>query len=243
MSKIRILNAGDRAILLEFGENISPMINRRVHKFFFLIRDAKIPGIIEAVPGYRTLLIYYDPLMIETNVLKKEIRRIWKSIETAQWNPYWKTKKVRIPVVLGDEFGPDLESVAQFHSMGKEQMIGLFLKHDYSVYMIAFVPGAPLLARLPRRIATPRHKTPRLRVPMGSIGIGNVQIAIYPHDLPGGMQIVGRTPLKIYDPTREQLASLLDIGDRVKFERISEEEYRHIAESEQKNLNNYIIED
>jgi inhibitor of KinA len=242
MKNVRILNCGDKGILLEFSSGVSPKINRRIQNFYYLIREANIPGIVEGVFGFRTLLIYYDPLMIELETLKKEIRQIEERIEASEETFYEKRKKVEIPVAFGGEFGPDLNSVAQLHRMKVENVIELFQRPEYVVYMYAFAPGHPLLARLPRRIVTPRLKTPRLKVPVGTIGIGNMQVGIYAQETPGGLQLIGRTPLKIYDPTRELLSIFLNIGDTVKFKSIDENEYCKIALNTKSELSSYIIE-
>lgn len=229
--------------MLEFGMGISPKINQRIRVFFDLIREANIPGIIEAAPGFRTLLIYYNPMLIGLKALKEKLREVEERIQTVEVKPHEDSKKVTIPVVYGGEFGPDLDFVAQFHGMYKEDLIELFQKPEYSVYMYGLAPGHPLLAALPRKITTPRLKTPRSKVPVGTIGIGNRQIGIYTHEAPGGLQLIGRTPLKIYEPKRKNLPLFLDIGDMVKFKKIDEEQYRQIAqrvESNKEDMNCYI---
>lgn len=237
--RIRILNSGDRGILLEFGKGISPKINQRIRSFFSLMQKDKIPGIIEVLPGYRSLLICYDPLLVEIRSLMKEIRQMEERIEE---KPYEKGRKITIPVVYGEEFGPDLEGVAKIHGMEKEEVIELHQRPDYLLYMFGFAPGFPLLGGLPRKIVTPRLKTPRLRVPAGTVGIGNAQTGVYTIESPGGWQLIGRTPLKLYDPTQDETV-ILSIGDIVKFKRIDEEQYRLISqrvESQQEGLKNYI---
>jgi inhibitor of KinA len=239
-----IFNCGDRGILLQFGAGISPKVNRRVQKFFLWLRNNGIPGIIEAVPGFRTLLIYYDPLVIQIKDLKNQIRRISEEIESMEWDTGGETKNVTIPIVFGGEFGPDLESVAHFHGIEKEEVIKLFLKPDYKVHMFAFAPGFPLLASVHRKIATPRLKDPRAKVPIGSVGIGRVQVSIYTQELPGGVQLIGRTPLKLYEPQRSLLPRLLTIGDTVRFKRIDEEKYKQIGqqmEDQPERLTDYIV--
>lgn len=238
-SKVRILNCGDRGILLEFGTGISPKINQRIQSFFCLIQESRILGIVEAVPCFRSLLICYDPLLIDVNVLKKEIRRIEEKIEERSSR---RGKKVTIPVVYGGEFGPDLDFVAQFHGMEKEEVMELHQKPEYLLYMYGFAPGFGLLGGLPRSLVTPRLKTPRLKVPAGSVGIGSAQTGVYPFESPGGWQLIGRTPLKLYDPSRE-VPVILNLGDTVKFRRIDEEQYHQIVrrlEMGQEDINRYF---
>jgi inhibitor of KinA len=139
-------------------------------------------------------------------------------------------RKVRVPVVYGGEYGPDLNHVARFHKLTEEQVVRLHSESEYRVYMIGFVAGFPYLGAVPDEIATPRLETPRLKVPAGSVGIAEKQTGIYPCEAPGGWQIIGRTPLELFDSLRQPPA-LVEPGDIVKFGPISEEEFKTIRES------------
>jgi inhibitor of KinA len=133
------------------------------------------------------------------------------------------SRTVKIPVVYGDNYGPDLVEVAQYHNMAPEEVVGYHIQPTYRVYMIGFTPGYPYLGELPDAIATPRRNTPRTRVPRGSVGIAQKQSGIYSVDSPGGWQIIGWTPVHLFDPRRTP-PSLLVMGDRVQFYTISAEE-------------------
>ena len=144
-------------------------------------------------------------------------------------------RKIVVPVVYGGEYGPDLGSVARYHGLLEEQVVKLHSEREYRVYMIGFVAGFPYLGEVPDEIATPRLGTPRLKVPAGSVGIAEKQTGVYPCEAPGGWRIIGRTPLKLFDSVRQPPA-LLESGDVVRFEAISEERFRTIRESVSKGV-------
>jgi inhibitor of KinA len=211
---------GDRALLVELGDEISPVVNQSVQELFTGLDIQSPKGILELVPGYRSLLLICDPLVISPAELKLAVTEIHQSLDGSQLP---EPRTVKIPVVYGGKYGPDLAAVAEYHNMTFEEVIHHHTRPTYRVYMIGFTPGYPYLGELPDAIATPRRKTPRTFVPRGSVGIAQKQTGIYSVDSPGGWQILGWTPVVMFDP-RSNPPSLLVMGDRVEFFSIPAEE-------------------
>jgi KipI family sensor histidine kinase inhibitor len=212
---------GDRGLLLEFGDEISHEVNEKVRRMALAIQAETIQGVIETVPTYRSLLIIYDPLILSIDDLKKRLEKLEGGLRQT---PFPEPKLTRIPVVYGGPYGPDLDFVAQSHRISPAEVIQLHCSKSYFIYMIGFMPGYPYMGELPDALITPRLKTPRLSVPAGSVAIAQKQTGIYPMESPGGWQIIGRTPVGIFDPKSEPPA-LLQMGDLVEFYQISEKEF------------------
>lgn len=221
----RFLLAGDLGLLVEFGDKIDPEINRKVREIFLTLEKVPIRGVTEAVPTYRSILLFYDPLEASPERLREEILRIEKRREEVTVPP---PETVEIPVLYGGEYGPDLEFVAKHNGLSEKEVIEIHTSGAYLIYMLGFTPGFPFLGGLSERLFTPRRDTPRTSVPAGSVGIANNQTGIYPIDSPGGWQIIGRTPVKLYDPRREN-PILLKAGNLLRFKKITEEEYRRMS--------------
>jgi KipI family sensor histidine kinase inhibitor len=213
---------GDRGLLLEFGDEIGSEVNEKVRRMALAIQTEAMKGILETVPTYRSLLIVYDPLILSIDDLKKRLKKLEDGLRQT---PFPEPKLTRIPVVYGDPYGPDLDFVAQYHRISHDQVIQLHCSKPYFIYMIGFMPGYPYMGELPDALVTPRLKTPRLLVPAGSVAIAQKQTGIYSMDSPGGWQILGRTPVKLFDPERKPPA-LLMMGDLVQFYPISEKEFK-----------------
>jgi inhibitor of KinA len=213
---------GDQGLLLEFGDEISPEVNERVRKMTLVIQAEGMEGIIETIPTYRAVLILYNPLVLPIEALKKNLERLER--ELGQFS-FPEPKLTRIPAVYGGSYGPDLDTVAEHHRISKEQVIELHCSKPYLIYMIGFMPGFPYMGELPQALATPRLKTPRLSVPAGSVAIAQLQTGIYPVASPGGWQIIGRTPVRLFDPQKAPPA-LLHMGDLVQFYQITEKEFQ-----------------
>lgn len=220
--------AGDCCILAEFGEGISEEINNRVRAAETVLRQSLITEIQETVPAYRSLLILYDSLSIGYADLVERL----KSLES-EWTglSVQPGSLVRIPVVYGGDYGPDISKVASHNGITQKEVARLHTSVKYLVYMTGFAPGFPYLGGMPPGIATPRLKQPRLRVPAGSVGIAGSQTGVYPLESPGGWQIIGRTPVRLFLPEREQPA-LLSAGDHVEFYPIDESEFEKLSELE-----------
>ena len=227
--KPRFLAGGDKALIIEFGNTVAPELQHRVQRLMLAIQSAIIPGLIEAVPTYRSLLIHYDPL--QTNF--KELRDRLESLEKrAEDSKFPKPTVTEIPTVYGNEYGPDLEFVAEHNGTTPEEVIQIHSSTTYLIYMLGFTPGFPYLGGMSSRIATPRLQTPRTRVSTGSVGIGGNLTGIYPAESAGGWQLIGRTPIKLFDPNQKPPA-LLQTGNYVVFVRITPQEFTRIKEEVQ----------
>ena len=211
---------GDRAVLVELGDDISPQINQKVRGLYIGTKGHRIKGIKDLVPSYRSLMVVYDPLIISLDSLESQMNEIWNALDDARLPD---PRTVEIPVVYGDKYGPDLEWIADYHKMTPQDVIRLHTQPTYQVYMIGFMPGYPYMGEVPDELVTPRRKTPRTHVPRGSVGIAQKQTGIYPVASPGGWQIIGRTPVRLFDPQGKP-PSFLEMGDRVKFFVITEQE-------------------
>lgn len=218
-SQFRIM--GDRSLLVELGDRISPDVNRRVRELSVMLEKNPIEGVFETVPAYRSLLIIYNPLITNAMLLQHQIEDLQKKSEVVD---ILEPKSVEIPVAYGGEFGPDLEWVARYHNIGVEEVIQLHTAITYQVYMIGFTPGFPYMGELPERLETPRRETPRTTIPEGSVAIAQRQTGIYPVESPGGWHILGRTPMKLFNPLQIP-PTLLEMGDLVRFFPIKEVEF------------------
>ena len=211
---------GDRGLLVELGSGIDPAVNRRVQQLQQRLAHENIGGVVETVPAYRSLLVVYDPLQAAPEVLKRRIAGLCRFDAAA---PPEKRDIFEIPVVYGGEEGPDLDAVAAYHGLAREDVIRLHSGRVYRVYMIGFTPGYPYMGELPEALNTPRRDTPRTHIPKGSVAIAQRQTGIYPVVSPGGWQIIGRTKVVLFDARRET-PSLLSMGDQVRFIPVSAEE-------------------
>ncbi|UCD21325.1 MAG: 5-oxoprolinase subunit PxpB [Chloroflexota bacterium] len=224
----RYLVAGDQNMVVEFGDEVDMTLNQKVHNVVSAMKQAKFDGVRELIPTYRSILVNYDPSIISFAALQDKLEALEKRLD---FSSLPSPREVEIPVALGygEPYKSDIEFVAQYSKLGSvQEVIELFTSRDYLVYMIGFLPGFAYLGGMPERLATPRLDRPRISVPAGSVGIAGEQCGIYPIDSPGGWRCIGRTPLKLFEPSW-QPPSLLQAGDRVRFASISPEQYEHIA--------------
>jgi KipI family sensor histidine kinase inhibitor len=208
-------------LLVELGAGIDPAVNRRVQRLDQILSRENLYGVVETVPAYSSLLVVYDPLRAATDALAQQIEALCDFDEAA--DPEVLRPVIEIPVVYGGEAGPDLGDVARYHGLTREDIIRLHSGTAYRVYMIGFTPGFPYMGELPQALDTPRRETPRTRIPKGSVAIAQRQTGIYPVVSPGGWQIIGHTPLELFDP-RQDKPSLLGMGDEVRFVPVTAEE-------------------
>lgn len=220
--EVRILTVGDCGVSVEFGQEINLDINHRVTALKMLLKEKGIPGIVETIPTYCSLLIEYDPMVIQYDELVNNLKVLVNQLRAIKLP---EKRVVEIPVAYGGEYGPDLKEVAETHGISEEEVIRLHSEPEYPIYMLGFVAGFPYLGGMNKAIATPRKKTPRLKIESGSVGIAGEQTGIYSVESPGGWQIIGRTPIKLYDPERERPV-LLEAGQYIKFKAITYEEFK-----------------
>lgn len=224
---IRFLLAGDSCIVVEFGDEINPEINRMVRFMFLSLKREGTPGINELIPTYRSLYVQYDPLEISLEELKRRLKRVVKKFDEVKLPPL---RVVEIPTVYGGRYGPDLEFVAEYNGLTQEEVVEIHTSSCYLVYMIGFTPGFAYLGGVSKRIATPRLETPRVKVPAGSVGLTGEQTGVYPVESPGGWRLIGSTPIRIFDPGRDPPVFIQPTSDYVRFIRISEKEFHKIKE-------------
>ncbi|MCT8138162.1 5-oxoprolinase subunit PxpB [Anaerobacillus sp. CMMVII] len=227
---ISIEPLGDCGLVVVFGEAVSEEVQQRVTAFSKLLANTSIEGFIEYIPAYTTVAIIYNPLFYLKNKYqspfescKEKVEQLLQSCNLENREKTTQPTTI-VPVCYGGKYGPDLETLARFHALTQEEVIELHLEADYTVAMIGFAPGFPYLSGLNERIATQRLATPRKKVPKGSVGIAGLQTGIYSIDSPGGWQIIGCTPIPLFDHKRLE-PSLLKQGDRVRFERMSEVQF------------------
>jgi KipI family sensor histidine kinase inhibitor len=204
---------GDSALLVEFGDKIDSAINQRVHALNALLQTNSIAGIIETVPAYCTLLIHYDPLILTFNQVSGWVRdKLTQVDDSLNRKPH----QLEVPTRYGGASGPDLEAVAVSKGISAADVVRIHSEHEYTVYMMGFTPGFPYLGTLDERLIMPRLETPRTLVKAGTVAIAGSQTGIYPLDSPGGWHLIGRTPLKLFDPTSDS-PFLFTPGDLIKF--------------------------
>lgn len=224
--KPRFLPGGDRALFIEFGDTIDPELNRRVRRLMLTIQEAKLPELVEMVPAYRSLLVYYDPRRISPEKLRAKLEILAKKTEAGEFP---EPKVTEIPTAYGGEYGRDLEFVAEHNGLSPEEVIRLHAGKAYLIYMLGFIPGFAYLGGVSLRITTPRLPTPRVKIPAGSVGIAGNQTGIYPVESPGGWRLIGRTPIELFNPEKEPPA-LLQMGNYVKFVQITAQEFDRTRE-------------
>ena len=227
MENVCFLPCGDQAVTVEWGSTIDEHINRQVHAFARKVEALSHPAITEVVPTYRSATVHYRPEVLSYEELKHLLAPLAQgSAEEAEELPV-----VEIPGCYGGEYGPDLLEVAQHCSLTPEEVIARHTAPTYRIYMLGFTPGFPYLGGMDPSIAAPRRKEPRIHIPAGSVGIAGEQTGVYPIVSPGGWQLIGRTPLRLFDPQKEQ-PFLLSAGAGIRFVPIDEETFRKMEEKE-----------
>ena len=223
--KPTISPVGDCAISIDFGQVIDPKINRQIRQVIEQIKVLQLDGIIELVPTYCALLVQYDAMVYTYSDICRILEPTLQESVTDSANEL--VTIVEVPTVYGGEFGPDLGFVASYNHLSEAEVVSIHSGTDYLVYMLGFIPGFTYLGGMDPRIATPRLSSPRILIPAGSVGIAGEQTGTYPSDSPGGWQIIGRTPVTMYDMSKKQ-AALLQAGDYVRYVSIDENEFHRI---------------
>ncbi len=214
------------SVIIYFGQKIGEDVAKEVRQTFYTLKNAKLKHITEIVPSYTSIMISYDFLQVSYKEICKEIDEVLEDAD--EFYSEAATRLVSIPVYYGSEVGLDLEELAKMKNKTVEQIISLHLNKEYFVYAIGFSPGFPYMGEVDDELATPRLANPRAKVPKGSVGIADNQTAIYPQLSPGGWQILGRTPIEMFDTSYEGF-SYLKVGDKVKFESIDKEKFLELG--------------
>jgi inhibitor of KinA len=218
----QIFPLGDSALTLDLGSKISTRLNEKVIALSAYLDSHPFPGFIESVPAYSSITVYYDLITVRRNfpdfvsayeAVKHIIERRFATVKIKRSN---KTRTIEIAVKFDSKAGPDLEFVAQQSGLDTEEVVRIFTGSTYRVFMLGFLPGFSYLGEVDDRIASPRHDSPRLSVPKGSVGIAGKQTGIYSLESPGGWQIIGRTDTELFSP-KKQKPCLLAPGDEVRF--------------------------
>lgn len=236
---MQITPLGDSALLVRVREHFQDAPEEtldEVLRVFQRLQRAAIPGVIELAPAYTSIAVFFDPITVAKASGRSEDIFDWlasriRAVEAARGNRGRKararSRKVEIPVCYDPEFAPDIDDVARHTQLSATEIVNLHSTGDYRVACIGFVPGFTFLAGLPKNLATPRRDVPRKEIPPGAVGIGGAQTGIYPLRSPGGWNLIGRTPLKLFDPAKDP-PTLLCPGDRVRFRAITREEFEKL---------------
>ncbi len=237
---MEIIPLGDSALILRVGSQLEDAAEETLNEVLEVrgrLEDAHIPGVIELAPAYTTVAIFFDPLRViddgaePDRIIELLIQKIRESLPPGERKRRKKTaiRTVEIPVCYDPEFALDLEHVAQHAHISPSELVDLHSTADYRVHCLGFTPGFPYLAGLPKKLATPRRATPRKEISGGSVAIGGAQAGIYPLRSPGGWNVIGRTPLRLFDPEKDPPA-VLRAGDRVRFRAITRDEFEALKQ-------------
>ena len=221
----RLAPCGDLAVAVELGDEISPEVNARVLALDYLIGQGGLRGITETVPSFRSLLVYYDPVVVGYEDLAAGLRDLAAQAAATSRPP---ARQVELPCCYGGELGFELDAAAERLGLSPDELARLHAGANYDVYFVGFTPGLPYMAGMPERIHIARLETPRTKTPPGSVSIGGRQCCIYSVESPGGFWVLGRTPLPLYDPGAAD-PILLRAGDRVRVRMIDRPEFDRIA--------------
>ncbi|MDK9710620.1 5-oxoprolinase subunit PxpB [Acidaminobacter sp.] len=212
-NELRLAPSGDLALVASFGNEISEALNTKVRGLMLALEKVKVDGIVEMTPTYCSLMIHYDPLRIGYEALCGKVRDTLGALDDIELP---EPMVIEIPTLYGGDYGPDLDYVAKHNGLTVDEVIKIHTSGTYRIYMLGFTPGFPYLGGMDERIATPRLETPRTKIAGGSVGIAGAQTGIYPIDSPGGWQIIGRTPVALYDPLSDE-PILLKAGESIRF--------------------------
>ena len=223
-----ISNLGDAALYCDFGNDVDQKTNIKVIKYFENINKKNIDGIINLTPSYNKLIISFDLNVVNFTELKKKI----EDIEISESYLRQDQKIIKIPTCCDDEFALDIERLSLKLNLTKKKILEMYLNKEYFCYMTGFIAGMPFLGDIDKKIRLERLETPRVKVPKGAVGITEQFTNIYTFESPGGWNILGSTPIKIFDQKNEKQPILINPGDRVLFYEINKKEYCKLNEKE-----------
>ena len=221
----------EETIMIYFEQQIDPSTFKEVQKVEKYIKDQQHEAIIEVIPSYRAIMLHID-------ITKQSLVKVVNELNLEQLNKLNfdenlnEVKTISLPVLYGGNYGPDIQAVARHNQLSIEEVIKLHTENTYLIYMLGFMPGFPFLGGLNSKLATPRREEPRTSIPAGSVGIANNQTGLYPKQSPGGWQIIGRTPITVFDILRTPMC-LYESGDYIKFYSIDESTFDQIVEAQQ----------
>jgi len=220
-----ISNLGDAALYCDFGDEVNKQINSNVIKYFNTIKENKIKGVNNLTPSYNKLIISYDLKVTNFKEIKQEIEKLSQGEDTKTIS-----KNLEIPVCCEKSFSLDMERLEKKLNLKREQILENFFNKEFFCYMTGFIAGMPFLGDLDGQMRAQRLETPRVKVPKGSVGITEQFANIYTFESPGGWNIIGNTPLEVFDSSKETEPNLINPGDTVKFKQITLEEYKNYNE-------------
>jgi len=220
-----IINLGDAAVYCDFGNEIDQETNLNVIKYFKNLKELKVKGITNITPSYNKLIVSFDPSITNYENIKNKIIDLNPKKNQDQNN-----KLIKIPICIDEEFSLDIKRLSEKLKIENEQIYNSFLNKEYYCYMTGFIAGMPFLGDTNENIRLNRLETPRVKVPMGSIGITEQFCNIYTYESPGGWNIIGNTPIKVFNKLNQENPTLINPGDRVKFYKINKEEYQNFNE-------------
>lgn len=244
LQQAEFLPVGETGLMVRFGQIIDPGILHCASALVSQLDAHPFPGLGEYEASYTGVTLFFDPVILAqeawagpensemSHAYQVVTAKIKKMLTEITFDTQDAARHVRVPVCYGGEYGPDLEEVAQYHNMTTEEVVKIHTEGKYLVYMIGFAPGFPYVGGMDSRIATPRKKTPRLKIPKGSVGIAGAQTGAYPLETPGGWQLIGRTPLELFRPNDQEHPSVLQAGDNIEFYGVSEAEFKEIVAKE-----------
>lgn len=232
----QIYPIGDQGITLDYGGEMSEEVNQQIFKLYRLLKDWQPAAVLDIIPAYHSISLIYDLIKVKKmagnlsayHFLESKLKETAAAISDQQ--ELFQQRSIKVPVCYDASLGPDLKELAELHQLSAEALIDIHCKQTYRVYMIGFLPGFAYMGTVDDRIVSPRKAVPRTNVPAGSIGIAGSQTGIYPFASPGGWQIIGQTPLILFD-THKIAPSLFEPGDEVRFQQISLEEFHHLKNS------------
>jgi len=220
-----ISNLGDAALYCDFGTEVNKQINSEVIKYFNTIREKNIKGINNLTPSYNKLIISYDLKLTNFKKIKEEIEKLTQS-ETSKTI----SKNLEIPVCCDVSFSLDMERLEKKLDLKRDEILENFFNKEFFCYMTGFIAGMPFLGDLDEKMRAQRLETPRVKVPKGSVGMTEQFANIYTFESPGGWNIIGNTPLEVFDSSKQKEPNLINPGDTVKFKQITLEEYQNYNE-------------